>query len=86
MPTSVAIAIAISSARLPSSAEMRRSASARSAGGMVDQPSKAARAAATAASTSVASPSGMRVIGSSVAAWSASIVPVPWGAVHRPSM
>ena len=59
---------------------------ARSAEGVLAQPSNARRAAATAASTSARFPLGTRAQGFSVAGLITSIVSVLWGAAQRPFM
>ena len=59
MPASRVITVAISSMRAARPSPMRVSTLARSSGVVVDQPGKAALAAATAASTSAALPSGI---------------------------
>jgi hypothetical protein len=59
---------------------------ARSSGAVADHAGKAARAAATARSTSAATPSGIRPTTSSVAAPYTSMVPVPPEGTHDPSM
>ncbi len=86
MPVSLEMAVAISSMRAPSASPMRVRYLARSSTGVVDQPSKAAFAAATAASTSAAVPAGMVAITSSVTESITSIVSVEPGATHAPSM
>jgi hypothetical protein len=75
-------------ARASISLENRSRASARSAGSRSDQPvpSKARRAAATAASTSAARPTGVRPMTSSVEAETTVLTSGEWGATHWPSM
>ncbi len=86
MPTSAAMVRPISSPRAlrPSWIFCRKAP--RSAAGVRDQPSNAARAACTAASASCASPAGMVAMTSSVDALCTAIVPAPCGATHAPSM
>jgi hypothetical protein len=78
--------VAISSLRAASPAAIARISSARSTSPVCDQLSKAARAAATARSTSSGLPCGMRPITSSVAAFTTSIVSLPVGSTHSPPM
>ena len=86
MPTSRATSPAISWARSASFAPMAAHASARSCAGTWDQASKAGRAAVTARSTSLASPTGIVPITCSVVESTISNVPVPWGSTHSPPM
>jgi hypothetical protein len=75
-----------SSAPASSASAIRRSASARSPGGVPDQPSNAPAAAATAASTSAASDSGARAMTSPVAGSRISSVAPARGAAGAPPM
>jgi hypothetical protein len=59
---------------------------ARSSGLVAAHPSKAARAALAAASTSAALPAGMRPMTSPLVESNTSIVPFPWDGTHAPSM
>src|SRR5881394_1637540 len=86
MPTSCAIVRAISSARAFRPAEIFSRNSEREAGEELLQPSKAARAAFTAASASAALPAGTRPITSPVPALWTSIAWRPEGATQRPPM
>ena len=65
---------------------MRVSTLARSSGVVVDQPGNAARAAATAASTSAAFPSGMVPMTSPLVESKTSTVPEPCDGTQAPSM
>jgi hypothetical protein len=84
MPTSWAMSAATSSIRSPSACAIRVIQSARSSTDVRDQPSNAARAAATARSTSSAVPSGIEPMTSSVAALTTSSRPVPLDGTHSP--
>ncbi len=86
MPSSAEMSAAISSARSCRRTATAAHSSARSSTGTCDQPSKAARAAATARSTSSAVPAGMRPMTSSVVALTTSIVSLDEDAVHSPPM
>ena len=85
-PISSVISPAISSAVSASPARSRRSTSTRSGSGVVDQPEKAVRAAATARSTSATEAAGTAATGSSVTGemtWICSLVD---GVTHFPPM
>ena len=86
MPSSCAISAAISSIRALSACAIRASQSARSSTVVSDHVSNAARAAATARSTSSALPSGMLPITCSVVELMTSITPLPEEATHSPPM
>ena len=86
IPTSPAIVSAISGERAWSASFRRTRYFWRSSTGVCDQPSKALRAAATALSTSLATPSGIDPITCSVPALITSIVPVPSEGTQAPSM
>jgi hypothetical protein len=87
MPTSREISAAISSPRAASAAAIARQASSRSAIDDCDQTSKAARAAATARSTSPAVASGTRPMTSSVVeSITSRTPPPPSGSTHSPPM
>ena len=86
MPTSPAISLPISSMRAFNPSWILKRYAARSGAGVTDHASNAARAAATAASTSAVVPSGMRPITSSVEALMTSMDFVPMGAAQWPLM
>src|SRR5690349_22612359 len=85
MPTSAAIVRPISSARAFRPSWIFERKAARSAGGVVAQPSNAARAAAAAASTSAGVPSGTRPMISSVDGETTAMVLAPAAADQRPA-
>lgn len=86
MPISSEITWAISSLRAPSASARRWMYLPRSSGSVWLQVSKAALAAATAASTSAAVPSGMDPMTCSVEALTTSMRPVPVEGTQAPSM
>ncbi len=86
IPSSAVITSVSSSARSPSPAAIAASASARSARGEVAQPSKAARAASTARSTSTAVQPGIVAIVSSVVELTTGSGSAPAGSTHSPPM
>ena len=87
VPTSMLMRRATSACLASSPAAIPASHAARSPGAVSLQPvSKAARAAATARSTSAAAPMAMRPITSSVEAERTSSTPGEDGACQRPSM
>ena len=86
MPTSREIRSAISSLRAASPSAMAWTYFTRASRSWADQSSNARRAAATAASTSAAVPSGMVPMTSSVEGSTTSIAPVPVEATQAPSM
>ena len=75
-----------SSERSPSPAAIAASASARSARGVCDQPSKASRAASTARSTSTGVQPGIVAIVSSVVELTTGSGSAPAGITHSPPM
>jgi len=85
-PISAEIVSATTPIRAASASCNRDRYFARSSGLVAAHPSKAARAAATARSTSAAVPEGTRPMISSVAGFSISITSVPDDATHWPSM
>ena len=85
IPSSVAMRTVSSSARASSPSAMRVSASWRTSSGACDHAGKAARAAATARSTSAGVPSGMRPATSSVAGLTTSSTWSEDGATQAPS-
>ena len=86
MPTSCGMGRPISSARAVRPSWMRVSSATRPASGVRDQPSNAARAAATAASASATAPSGTLPSGSPVAGLVTGSLPLPAGATQAPLM
>jgi hypothetical protein len=86
MPTSVAMSRAISSCRAFSPSWIRRRNSARWAGGVVLQASKAPRAARTARSASSRLPAGIVAMAASVDGDTTVRVSVDAGATHCPPM
>ena len=86
IPTSWVINAAISSMRAPSAAAMRPIQSERSCTEVCDQLSNAARAAATALSTSSIVPSGTDPITCSVVELITSRTPAPVALTHSPPM
>ena len=86
MPTSPAMTWAISGVRACSASFRRMRYFWRSSTGVAAHPSNAVRAAVTALSTSLAVPSGIEPITSSVPALMTSIVPVPSEGTQAPSM
>ena len=85
MPTSAVTVPAISSARASSPSAIARSSRWRSDTAVADQPSKAARAAATARRASSAVPAGIVPSSSPVPASTTSSVPLPSGVAQAPS-
>ena len=86
VPTSRLIISASCSTRASSPSARARRAAARSAMGVRDHAGNAARAAATARSTSAPPPRGTRPMTSSVRLSITSMSPSPVGWTHRPAM
>ena len=86
VPTSAVMSCASSSPRSLIAADSWFSSPARSSIEACDQSGNASCAAATAASTSLASPTGTEPIRSSVDGLTTSIEPFPLGRTHEPPM